>query len=93
MSAMRPMMALAMLSLASVLFAQDAETLTLPEALDLARENNGTVRSAFLNYEVARANARGAYSAYLPTVFGSVGQVESQLDTFTGPFRGGDRSC
>lgn len=67
------------------------QSLSLNEALELARENNGTVRSAFLNYEAAKASARGAYAAFLPTIEGSIGQVETQLDTFTGPFRGVDR--
>jgi outer membrane protein len=75
------------------LFAQTPTTsLTLAEALEMARQNNGVVRSAFFNYEAAKANARGAYAAYLPTLSGSIGQTETQLDTFTGRFKGGERS-
>ncbi len=63
-------------------------SLTLDEALGLAKERNGSVMAAFLNYRAAQQNARGAYSTYLPTVTPTVGHDLGFSETLTGPFRG-----
>ncbi len=68
-----------------------SQQLTIEEALGLARLNNGTVRSAYLNYESAKAAARATYAAFLPTVSGGVSQEDSSTQTFTGFFRGNER--
>jgi len=65
-----------------------AQDLTLDQALDLARANNGVVRSAYLNYEASRSNARAARAAYYPTLTPLYRYDTSRLDTMTGPLQG-----
>lgn len=55
-------------ALSACAFGQAGDSLTLQEALAMARANNGTVRSAFLNYEAARSSTRAAHASYLPSV-------------------------
>ena len=64
------------------------QDLTLGRALELAKANNGTVRSAYLNYEASRSNARAALSAYFPTLTPAYRYDTSRLDTMTGPMQG-----
>jgi len=70
-------------------FAQETKKLTLDEALRVARQNNGTVLAAKLNYEVAKANTKAAYAAFLPTVTPSVSREDGRLNTLTGANQGG----
>ncbi|MEX2242865.1 MAG: TolC family protein [Fimbriimonadaceae bacterium] len=62
--------------------------LTLEQALEMARTNNGDVRSAALQYQASRADARAAYSSYFPLVVPSFQYDVTRIDTYTGPFRG-----
>lgn len=63
-------------------------TLSLDEALRMARERNGDVRAAYLNYEQARARARIAYSEFLPTVTPSYRRDASRTEYRTGSYGG-----
>ncbi len=45
-----------------------ADTLSLREAIELAKRNNGLVAAAFKDYESARSAVREARSAFFPTV-------------------------
>lgn len=63
-------------------------TLTIDQALVRAKERNGSVQAAFLNYRAAQKNARSVYSAFLPTVTPSITKDWGQNETLTGPFRG-----
>ncbi|MES1228428.1 MAG: TolC family protein, partial [Armatimonadota bacterium] len=60
-------------------FSQAQSTLDLNSALGMAKKNNGTVRSAQLNYEAARAAARGSFAAFLPSVTPSYLRTETQI--------------
>lgn len=42
--------------------------LTLADVVRLAKQRNGTIRSAFAEVEAAKARRTGAYAAFLPTV-------------------------
>jgi outer membrane protein len=64
------------------------QTLTLDEALRLARENNGVVRAAYLNYLASRAAARSTLSSFYPSVTPTFRYDLTRSDTYTGPFRG-----
>ena len=61
-------------------------TLTLPEALAMAKKNNGTVRAAYLDLEAARAGARGAYAAFLPSITPSYLRTVTQNGGNDNPF-------
>jgi outer membrane protein len=65
-----------------------SQELTLEEALDLARENNGSVVAAMLQYESSRAAARAAYAAFLPSITPTFTYETSRTRNYTGPFRG-----
>lgn len=65
-----------------------SQELTLQEALELARQNNGTVQAAFLNYEASRAAARSTLSSFYPTVTPSFQYDVTRTDTYTGFNRG-----
>lgn len=62
--------------------------LTLDEALTRAKERNGSVQAAYLNYRAAQKNVLGNKSAYLPTVTTSLKKDIGRSETLTGPFRG-----
>ena len=64
------------------------QELTLDRALELAKANNGAVRSAYLNYEASRSNARAARAAYYPNLTPTYRYDTSRLDTMTGPGQG-----
>ncbi len=83
---------LAMSTVASASFAGQDGALTLEGALDLAKQNNGTVRAAHLNYEASRSSARSAYAAFLPTLTPSLSHDEVRSQTFTGAFKGVNNS-
>lgn len=76
------------LSLASLAAAQ--QTLSLDEALTMAKERNGSVQAAFLNYRASQKNARSAFSAFLPSVTPSLSKDWGRSETLTGPFRSKD---
>ncbi len=69
-------------STAGMVFAQDS--LTLNQALFLARENNGTVRSAFLDYEASRAAIKTAGASFFPTVTPQFSRQWGETESFTG---------
>jgi outer membrane protein len=79
---------LLVMSLGICAFGMAQGSLTLDDALGLAKERNGSVMAAFLNYRAAQQNARGAYSTFLPTVTPSVSHDLGFNETLTGPFRG-----
>lgn len=62
--------------------------LTLAEALDMARRNNGTVAAAYISYEQAQAQSRISYAQFLPTVTPSLTLAENEGAILTSPFRG-----
>jgi outer membrane protein TolC len=59
-------------------------TLTLAEALEIARENNPTYRIARSDLETAATLDRSTWTAFLPTVSLSIGTGISQSRNFTG---------
>lgn len=67
-------------------------SLTLDEALNLARSANGSVRAAYLDYEAAKASAAGARSGFLPSVTASYGRINDDTKFLTGANRGWNRS-
>lgn len=68
--------------------AQDTAQLTLPEAIRLARQRNGSVISAYLVVEAAKSRTRQAWGAFLPTVSPILEYESSRSRTETGAFRG-----
>src|SRR5690349_20070520 len=64
------------------------QELTLPDALKMAKENNGTVIAAMLQYESSKAAARAAYASFLPSVIPTFTYETSRTENFSGPFRG-----
>jgi outer membrane protein len=54
-----------------------AETLTLDEAINLAKKNNGTLKSAQLDLQVAKERVRQANAAFLPTITPSLNYIDS----------------
>jgi len=81
-TALRSGLALAGLLAALPLMAQSS--LSLEEALKTAKQRNGTVRAAMLDYEAAKANVKASKSAFLPTVTPSATQQFGRNETFTG---------
>lgn len=66
------------------------QPLTINDALTMAKERNGSVQAAFLNYRASQKSARGAYSAFLPSVTPSISRDWGRSETLTGPFRSKD---
>ncbi len=58
--------------------------LTLIEALKTAKQRNGTVKAALLDYEAAKANVKANKASFLPTVTPSAGQEFGRTETYTG---------
>lgn len=75
--------------LSSYSLAQSSSKLTLEQALRSARENNGDVLAAQLNYESAKASTRSAYAAFLPEVTPNLTREDGRLNTLTGAGKGG----
>ena len=65
----------------TTIFAQDQSVLTLDQALKLAKDRNGTVKSAFLQVRSADAIVTQASAAFLPTVTGQL-QYNSNRQQF-----------
>jgi outer membrane protein len=61
-----------------------AQDLTLERALEMAGENNGTVRAAHYNYLASRAAARSAHAAFLPTLTPAFQYDVTRTNTYTG---------
>jgi len=59
------------------------DTLTLDEALRLAAQRNGTIKSAFLDIRSAHARVDELRSAYLPSITGTYGYNRSRTLTQT----------
>ncbi|MCU0317171.1 MAG: TolC family protein, partial [Fimbriimonadaceae bacterium] len=74
----------------ATIFAQATEAITLDTALQMAKKNNGAVRSANLDYQAAKANRKVAGSAFLPTLTPSYNRTESR--TNGGNFSGSQSS-
>lgn len=64
------------------------QTLSILEAVRLARERNGDIRAAFLDVEAARSETREARASFFPTLTGRAGYTVNRSEVFTGPFRG-----
>lgn len=61
-----------------------AQTLTLDDALRLAKERNGTIRAAVYNTDSARSRVRESFGAFLPTITPTFSYVDSRQDQGTG---------
>ncbi len=70
--------------------AQELKPLTLQEALERAKQNNGTVISARLNYESARSSVASANANFYPTITPQYRYVD-QEQQFSGNFTGTGR--
>lgn len=85
----------ALLGLAALLvcpaFAQDND-LTILEAVQMAKNRNGTVRAAIYDVEAARSRARASFGAFLPTVTPSYTYDYRRSQTYTGRFGGVSKS-
>lgn len=64
------------------------DTLTLDEALALARERNGSLAAAYKDVDAARARTRQSYASFFPTVTPSFSYQDQRQDVLTGPGRG-----
>jgi len=64
------------------------ETLTLDQALKMAKEKNGTIRSAFLQYKTTQSRERQAIGAFLPTITPSYQYSDVRDEVFTGSGKG-----
>jgi outer membrane protein len=60
------------------------ETLTLDQALRLARAKNGNLAAAQESVRAARARAKGAFAAFLPTVTPSLNYSDQNREQLTG---------
>lgn len=70
-------------------FAQDK--LSLDDALRLAKERNGKVRSAYLNYKSSDEAVKQSFALFLPTVTPSYKLTSSKYDEYTGlPYSNSD---
>lgn len=67
---------------ASAVGAQDS--LTLDQALKLARTRNGNLAAAAANVEAAKARARQSYAAFLPTLTPSFSYSDQKREQLTG---------
>ncbi len=60
------------------------EVLTLDKALALAKQNNGSIRSATFDIEAARFGVAGARGSFLPSVTPTYSYTTSRIDQHTG---------
>jgi outer membrane protein len=63
-------------------------SLSLDEAIRMARARNGSVVAAYLNVEAAKSRRQQAWGAFLPTILPTYEYESSQSRIETGPFRG-----
>lgn len=73
--------------------AQAQETLTLDQALQIAKSANGDIQAAFLNYEAARQNEVSAFSSYYPNATLGFSRTVGQNEVFNGTGQGFSRSA
>ncbi len=73
-------------------FAPAQESLTVGQALEMAKEKNGAVRSAYLNFEVSKQSTRISRSGFLPTVTPTFSQDLSSTQVYTGTGTGNSSS-
>lgn len=73
------------LGLSAIATAEDSAKLTLVDALRLAKERNGDVRSARLQVEASRARVTSSFSSFLPTVTPSYSYNTSTTNRQTSP--------
>jgi outer membrane protein len=69
--------------------AQSDGPLTLDDLLRSARENNGAVRAARLQYLASKADARAAASAFYPVLTPRFRRESGRIETLAGRSRGG----
>lgn len=69
---------------ASVAFASAQDSLSLEEALKLARAQNGTIQAAALDVQAARSRLNQARAGFLPTVTPDAGYTYRKQDVQTG---------
>lgn len=62
--------------------------LSLEEAVQLAKQRNGTVRSAYLGLESAKSRERQAFADFLPAITPSFRYSNTRAETYTGPSKG-----
>lgn len=65
-----------------------SQTLTLDQALALAKERNGSLAAARANVRAAQAREKQAFGAFLPTITPSLSYSDSKQEFFTGRNRG-----
>lgn len=82
MKCLRLFLALSVIGTSVLSFAE--ESLTLNDALVMARMKNGAVRSAFLDYEASRLGVKTASSLFLPTVTPQFSRQWGRSETYTG---------
>lgn len=58
--------------------------LSLDDALRLAKQRNGTVRSAYLNYRSAEEQVKQSFGLFLPSITPSYKLTSSKYDEYTG---------
>lgn len=66
------------------------QTLTLQQALEMARQKNGTLAAARANVRAALAREKQAFGAFLPTITPSLSYADSKQEFFTGRSQGRD---
>lgn len=65
-----------------------SDILRLDDALRLAKERNGTAKSAFLSYQAAESGVRAAASSFLPSLTPTFRYDNRRTQFFTGPQAG-----
>lgn len=86
-----PLFRLAALALASAWFgiaAAQQAPLSLQKALEMAKERNGTIRSAYFRMLSAKSESNRAFGAFLPTLSPNYSYDTSTTQSSTGPNRG-----
>lgn len=61
--------------------ANGQQTMSLEDAIRLAKQNNGTIRAARLDIDAAKARRKQAYSQFLPTITPQLNYQRSEQET------------
>jgi len=69
--------------------AQQPESLSLEQAIALAKRNNGAIVSAMMDLKAARSRERAAFGAFLPNLTPTYQYLAEENRTFTGQNSGG----